>query len=65
MSMHMYPNREDKSRIFSMVFSQKKELLELYNAMNGTNYDNPDLLEINTLDNAIYLAMKNDVSFFD
>lgn len=63
MSMHMYPNREYKSRIFSMVFSQKKELLELYNAMNGTNYDNPDLLEINTLDNAIYLAMKNDVSF--
>lgn len=37
MYMQMYPNREYKSHIFSMVFSQKKELLELYNAMNETD----------------------------
>lgn len=59
----LYPHREYKSRIFAMVFSQKKELLELYNAMNGTSYDNPEELEINTLENAIYLAMRNDISF--
>lgn len=57
------PNREYKSRIFEMVFSEKKALLELYNAANGTNYDDPDLLEINTLKNAIYLGMRNDISF--
>ncbi|MGN1166418.1 MAG: hypothetical protein ACI4S2_08360 [Lachnospiraceae bacterium] len=57
------PNREYKSRIFEMVFSEKEALLELYNAANGTNYDDPDLLEINTLKNAIYLGMRNDISF--
>lgn len=52
-----------KSRIFEMVFSGKRELLGLYNAVNGTSYDNPELLEINTLKNAIYMSMHNDVSF--
>ena len=31
--------------------------------MNGTHYTNPDELTVTTLDNAIYLGMKNDVSF--
>lgn len=56
-------NRTYKARLFEMIFSQKKELLELYNAVNGTNYDNPEKLEINTLKNAIYMSMHNDVSF--
>lgn len=46
-----------------MIFREKKELLSLYNAVNGTSYDNPDALEINTLENAIYMNMKNDISF--
>ena len=46
-----------------MVFSDKKELLALYNAVNKTHYDDPELLEINTLQNAIYMSMRNDVSF--
>ncbi len=46
-----------------MVFSQKNELLELYNSMNGSHYQNPDDLQINTLENAIYITMQNDVSF--
>ena len=57
------PNRTYKSRMFEMIFSDKKELLELYNAINGTNYTNPDDLVVNTLENAIYMAMHNDVSF--
>lgn len=57
------PNRTYKSRMFEMIFSNKKELLELYNAINGTNYTNPDDLVVNTLENAIYMAMRNDVSF--
>ena len=57
------PNRNYKARIFEMVFSDKKELLALYNAINKTMYDDPELLEINTLQNAIYMSMKNDVSF--
>lgn len=52
-----------KDRIFRMIFKAKEELLLLYNAMNGTYYDNPDDLSVTTLDNAIYLGMKNDISF--
>ena len=52
-----------KARIFEMLYSDKNELLDLYNAVNGTTYDNPEELEINTLENAIYMAMHNDVSF--
>lgn len=55
--------RTQKSRIFEMIFSNKRELLELYNAVNGTSYEYPELLEINTLKNAIYMSMHNDVSF--
>lgn len=55
-------NREYKSRMFAMLFSNKKELLELYNALNGTHYADEELLEINTLENAVYMAMQNDVS---
>lgn len=56
-------NRMYKSRIFAMLFSDRNELLELYNAINGTSYDDPHLLQINTLENAIYMSMQNDVSF--
>ena len=55
--------RDYKARLFEMIFRGKEELLGLYNAVNGTNYSNPDELEINTLENAIYLSMHNDVSF--
>lgn len=43
----IHVNRIYKSRLFEMIFSEKKELLELYNAINHTDYDNPELLEIN------------------
>ena len=56
-------NRLYNSRLFELRFRDKKELLQLYNAMNETNYDDPELLQINTLENAIYLSMHNDISF--
>ena len=56
-------NRSYKLRLFEMIYSEKSELLELYNAIHGTHYDNPEQLEINTLKNAIYMSMHNDVSF--
>ena len=57
------PNRNYKSSIFTMLFSGRKELLELYNAISGKEYKDPSLLEVNTLENAIYMAIKNDLSF--
>lgn len=56
-------NRLYRSRLFEMIFREKEPLLELYNAVNETHYDCPELLEINTLENAIYMSMHNDVSF--
>lgn len=46
-----------------MVFSEKKDLLELYNAMNGSSYSDPEELEIVTLDDVIYMGLKNDAAF--
>ena len=59
----LIPDRTYKSRMFEMIFSDKKELLALYNAINGTSYTDPDELVVNTLENAIYMAMHNDISF--
>ena len=56
-------NRNYKDTIFRMLFSDRKNLLSLYNAINGTSYMNPEELEIVTLENAIYMGMKNDLSF--
>ena len=55
--------RDYKSSMFSMLWENKEELLSLYNAVNGTGYTNADDLIINTLRNAIYMGMKNDISF--
>lgn len=56
-------NREHKSTLFCKVFEDKKYLLELYNGINQTNYQNVDDLEVNTLENVVYITMKNDLSF--
>ena len=61
--MENTPNRLYKSRLFVMIFEDKEKLLELYNAVNKSDYQDPGLLEINTLENAIYMSMKNDLSF--
>lgn len=55
--------RTYKDTVFRMLFSEKENLLSLYNAVNGTDYKHPEDLEINTLENAIYMNMKNDISF--
>ncbi len=57
-------NLESQIVIFScMLFSDRKNLLSLYNAVNQRDYKNPEDLEIITLENAIYMGMKNDLAF--
>ena len=56
-------NRNYKSTVFAMLFGERERLLRLYNAISGKNYQDPEALEINTLENAIYMGMKNDLSF--
>ena len=62
------PQREHKDRLFKAIFGRdtpesKKWRLELYNALNGTQLTDPDELKVNTIENVIYISMKNDISF--
>ncbi len=57
--------REYKDRLFRFIFGaeeNKEHILSLYNALRGTEYTDADQIEITTLDDVIYLGMKNDVS---
>lgn len=57
-------NKEYKSDVFSMLLQDKKRAMEIYNAINGTDYDDPELVEMTTLDNKSFsLTVRNDASF--
>lgn len=55
--------RNHKDTVFRMLYNDRSKLLELYNVLNGTSYGDTDNMEICTLENAIYMGVKNDVSF--
>ena len=58
--------RQYKDRLFTFIFGSpenKAWTLSLFNAVNGSNYDNPDDIEITTIKDILYLTMHNDVSF--
>ena len=59
----IFVKRKYKDILFRYVFKDKKEILQLYNAINHSNYTNPDDLIITTMENIIYIGMKNDLSF--
>lgn len=52
-----------KDRLFRIIFNDKEKLLELYNAMNRSDYTDASELQVVTLENAIYLSMKNDMAY--
>ncbi len=56
-------NREYKNSVFTLLFGEKKNLLELYNAINGTDYPENTGIEIITLSNALYMEQINDIAF--
>lgn len=56
-------NRNHKDRLFRLIFSDKAALLQLYNAIRGSNYEDPEELFITTNEDVIYMGMKNDLSF--
>ena len=62
-SRPFHTNRKYKDRLFQRIFDTPQDLLELYNAVNDTQYTNWEDLEITTLEDAIYMSMKNDKSF--
>ena len=52
-----------RDNVFCMLFREKKNLLELYNALNDTDYTNVDDLAVTTLSGGVYMKYKNDASF--
>lgn len=55
-----------KDRLFKFIFGNpenKQWTLSLYNAINGTSYTNPEDIQFNTIGDAVYMRMKNDISF--
>ena len=59
-------NKEYKDRLFKFIFGNpenKEWTLSLYNAINNTSYQNSDDIQLTTIENAVYMKMKNDVSF--
>ena len=57
-----------RDHLFIAIFGKDSERskrwrLELYNALNNSNYSDPESLELNTLENVLFIKMHNDVSF--
>ena len=52
-----------KDNTFCALFSEKKNLIELYNALSGSSFDMDTPVEIVTLDNTFFGDRENDLSF--
>ena len=59
----MAVNREYKSDVFSMLLEDKANALEVYNALNDSDYDRPEDVEIILLEKGISLSIHNDATF--
>ena len=58
--------KDYKDRLFKYIFGNPEHrqwTLSLYNAVNGSRYTNPDEISFNTIGDAVYMRMKNDISF--
>ena len=58
--------KKHKDRLFKFIFGNpehKEWTLSLYNALNNSNYTDPAQFIFNTIEDAVYLGMQNDVSF--
>ena len=55
-------NAQYRDSVFRSFFNDQTRLLSLCNAVLGTNYTNPDELNINTLEGLFFDKQKNDIS---
>lgn len=59
-------NNHYKDSLFRMVFANPDHrdlTLSLYNAISGSELEDPDELEFTTINNVLYMGRKNDLSF--
>lgn len=60
-SYHM--NQKHKDCLFRIAFREKEQLLELYNAINDSDYKDPSELTVYTMEDVVFMGIKNDISF--
>lgn len=63
---HSRINRQHKDRLFKKLFGSaenKTNMLSLYNALNGSSYTDENLLQLYTIEDVVYLGMRNDVGY--
>lgn len=63
--LHGQGNREYKSRLFGFLFGREENktwTLSLYNALRGTSHKDTSAITINTMEDVVYMGMKNDLS---
>lgn len=59
-------NRENKDRLFKFIFGNEQNkawTLSLYNSINQSSYTNPNEIQLTTIEDVLYMGMKNDISF--
>ena len=59
-------NQKSKDRLFTFIFGSEQNkswTLSLYNAINGSEYTDPELITFNTIQDFLYVSMRNDTSF--
>ena len=59
-------NKKYKDGLFCFIFGKPENLswtLDLFNAINHSNYTDASQITINTIDTVLYLGLHNDVSF--
>ncbi|MCR4846272.1 MAG: hypothetical protein K5865_06005 [Eubacterium sp.] len=59
-------NRQFKDRLFCFIFGReenKKWTLSLYNAINDSDFTNPDDIQIETIEGVLYMSMRDDIAF--
>jgi len=59
----MAGNREYKSDVFSMLMEDRNNALQLYNAVNRSDYADPGMVVLHNLDKGISLSVRNDAAF--
>ena len=55
--------RTYKDSVFVTIFHEKSKLIELYNALFNTNYDESAPIDIVTIKDVLFRTLKNDVAF--
>ena len=59
-------NKQNRDRLFRFIFGREENrewTLSLYNAVNGSCYTDPRVIQVTTIEDALYMSMKNDLSF--